>query len=175
MYANVKYDKALGWKTSCIRSDDELDRVRKLCCERAERQEWISGRYQYIVHVEHTPGDTAHASAVSDFGFAPPVTRQLSKAFRSASRKKPLEDKRVAIGAEKGRAHKWSSEEACRALAARMISGLHQVSWTKVDVLYHNAPAKWYAHQMLIMKDARKQAAGQGVVNHMLDVLCDRI
>jgi hypothetical protein len=181
MYANVKYDKALGWKTSCIRSDEQLDRVRKACLERAAREEWIHEQYPYIVHIENTSVEsarescTAHASALVDYVFAPPLTKRLSKAFRIASRSKLLENNRVAVGVEKGQAHKWSSKEACQALAVRMLLGLHRVSWEKVDVLYHNAPSKWYAHQMLIMKDARKQAAGQGVVNHMVDVLCGRI
>lgn len=190
IYANVRYDAALGWKTSCIRLDADLDRVRKACLERAQRKEWLNARYPYIVHIENTPGAedrstvSTHKADV-DFIFAPPLARQLSEAVTVVLSKKgtvALSKEKTAALSKKGNAsmakqrkHKWSSEEACRVLADRMVLGLHQVSWTKLDVLFHGAPGKKYAHQMLIMKDPVQQAAGQGVVNHIIDVLCDRV
>ncbi|GAQ88580.1 hypothetical protein KFL_004410080 [Klebsormidium nitens] len=181
LYANVRYDAALGWKTSCIRYDTDLDQVQKRCLERAERREWLSARYPHIVHVEETPGlrhtseTSSFQGAALDYVFAPPLTRQLSEALTAALSKKGKDGKGVASGEGKKPAHRWSSEEACRALEDRMVGGLHRVSWTKVDVLFHRAPGRKYAHQMLILKDPVQQAAGQGVVNHIIDVLCDNI
>lgn len=174
----MKYDAALGWKTSCIRYDADLDKVRKRCLERAERREWLSARYPYIVNIEETAGLKHTSESLSqgpalDYVFAPPLTRQLSDALTAVMNKRGKDGKGVAVGGERERAHKWSSEEACQALADRMVGGLHRVSWTKVDVLFPRAPGRKYAHQMLIMKDPVQQAAGQGVVNHIIDVLCD--
>ncbi|KAG2654550.1 uncharacterized protein LOC120657419 isoform X1 [Panicum virgatum] len=116
-YANVTYDHIVGWRTSSIRREHELPKLK------------LSANDEKYPHV---------------------------------------------INIDKGNSEDRQKEETVEAslpdsLEERMIRGLTQVSWERVDVCFHKSWLRYNAHNNIQVRIHPVNSDGEDVIYHMID------
>ncbi|CAL5056160.1 unnamed protein product [Urochloa decumbens] len=116
-YANVTYDHIVGWRTSSIRRQHELPKLK------------LSANDEKYPHV---------------------------------------------INVDKGNSEDRQQEESVEAsladsLEERMIRGLTQVSWERVDVCFHKSWLRYNAHNNIQVRIHPVNSDGEDVIYHMID------
>jgi len=116
-YANVTYDHIVGWRTSSIRRQRELPKLK------------LSANDEKYPHV---------------------------------------------INIDKGNSEDRQKEETVEAslpdsLEERMIRGLTQVSWERVDVCFHKSWLRYNAHNNIQVRIHPVNSDGEDVIYHMID------
>eukprot|EP00897_Mesotaenium_endlicherianum_P001223 jgi/Mesen1/1128/ME000123S00297 len=152
LYANVGYDHMVGWRTSSIRREHELPKLRGRG-GKEEKPAAIATRYRHVVSVTRSPprGNGPHASSPA----------QLASSTRRATR-----DQGPSASAQAAEAYHDVLEE-------EMIAGLQQLPWSRVDVSFREAFWPFFAHNNIHVKLSWLHYEGAGVVAHLVDTLLE--
>eukprot|EP00270_Netrium_digitus_P007339 TRINITY_DN2142_c0_g1_i4.p1 TRINITY_DN2142_c0_g1~~TRINITY_DN2142_c0_g1_i4.p1 ORF type:complete len:273 (+),score=82.54 TRINITY_DN2142_c0_g1_i4:97-819(+) len=183
----------VGWRTSSIRRQSELPQLQK--------QRWHQTKYRHIMAIHDVPASTVISSPPSATPpEVPSASLSSRQAVMRSSSSPTLQDtahtqqlqliKGIKLGeeevedwrgstsrdrfedeAQQQQQQQQGQQETFELLEERMIRGLQQVSWRKVDVNFQNGMLPYLAHNNIHVKLRWLHFEGAGVISHLADSL----